>query len=397
MGRPRTPIGTFGDITYVKMPRGRVRARTRYRDDDGQLRRVSATGSSNKDALRALKASLAQRASHVTTGEITRDSTFAKLVDVWLDDLDLTNKLAPSTRALYERNMRQLVLPVFGSYALREITVRKVDQFIKTLATTKSYSMAKQARTVLSLAFGLAVRYDALEKNPVRDTARLRKPPSEAMALTAVQVDAIRAAVRGWRRGPGFSGPPPDGQLEQIIEVMLGTSARIGEVLAIRKGDIDVTRSPATVRISGTIVSPSGKPTHRQPHPKTQKSTRTVSVPSFTAAVLRDRLVKIASDEPEHLIFFSRNGTPLTTNNIRRRLRAVLDEAGIEGVTPHSFRRTVATVIDRAGGADLAAELLGHTSSKITREHYIQPDEAVDPITAEILESLAPKRPEQPS
>jgi hypothetical protein len=45
--------------------------------------------------------------------------------------------------------------------------------------------MAKQARTVLSLAFGLAVRDDALEKNPVRDTARLRRPPSEAMALTA--------------------------------------------------------------------------------------------------------------------------------------------------------------------------------------------------------------------
>ncbi|GAA2125032.1 hypothetical protein [Nocardioides bigeumensis] len=31
MGRPRTPIGTFGDITYVKVAGGRVRARTRYR------------------------------------------------------------------------------------------------------------------------------------------------------------------------------------------------------------------------------------------------------------------------------------------------------------------------------------------------------------------------------
>ena len=37
--------------------------------------------------------------------------------------------------------------------------------------------------------------------------------------------------------------------MEQIIEVMLGTSARIGEVLAIRKCDVDVTVSPATVRI----------------------------------------------------------------------------------------------------------------------------------------------------
>jgi hypothetical protein len=31
------------------------------------------------------------------------------------------------------------------------------------------------------------------------------------------------------------SGPKPDGQLGAIIEVMLGTSARIGEVLAIRR------------------------------------------------------------------------------------------------------------------------------------------------------------------
>jgi integrase len=220
----------------------------------------------------------------------------------------------------------------------------------------------------------------------------MHKPPSQTMALTLEQVDAIRDAARGWRRAPGTPGPPPDGQLEQIIEAMLGTSARIGEVLAIRKCDVDVTVSPATVRICGTIVSPAGKPTYRQPHPKSQKSTRVVSVPSFAAEVIRQRLVVVGPEAPDHLLFFTRNGTPLTTNNIRRRLRAVLSDAGIAGVTPHAFRRTVATVLDRASGPDLAAELLGHTSSKITKEHYIQPDEAVDPVTAEILESLAPKR-----
>ncbi len=225
----------------------------------------------------------------------------------------------------------------------------------------------------------------------MRETARLRKPPSTAMALTLEQVEAIRRAVRAWRGGGGLSGPKPDGQLEQIIEVMLGTSARIGEVLAIRKCDVDVTRSLATVRLCGTIVSPTGKPTHRQSHPKTAKSTRTVSVPSFVAEVLRQRLVVLVEEDPEHLLFFSRNHTPLTTNNVRRRLRNILAEAGITGVTPHSFRRTVATVIDRAGGADLAAEMLGHTSSEITKVHYIEPDERVNPVTAEILESLAPR------
>ncbi|MEI2713865.1 MAG: tyrosine-type recombinase/integrase [Nocardioides sp.] len=393
MGRPRTPIGTFGEIEFTKLPNGTVRARTRFRDHDGQLRRIEASADTQRRAEHRLKEKLATRRGYSAGfGELTPDSSFGQLVEVWLEDLDLEGKLAESTRALYERNMRQLVMPAFENLLLREVSVRRVDQFIKRLAAAKSYSTAKQARTVLSLALGLAVRYDALRENPVRETARLHKPPSQTMALTLDQVEAIRRATRSWRRAPGTPGPPPDGQLEQIIEVMLGTSARIGEVLAIRRCDVDVTVSPATVRICGTIVSPAGKPTHRQAHPKTQKSTRVVSVPGFVAEVLRQRLVAVDSSNPEQLIFITRNGTPLTTNNIRRRLRAVLSEAGIEGVTPHAFRRTVATVLDRASGPDLAAELLGHTSSKITKEHYIQPDEAVDPVTAEILESLAPRR-----
>lgn len=392
MGRPRTAIGTFGDFTFINAPNGKVKARVRFRDDDGQLRLVQATGDSRKSAERALKEKLSRRESYSSgQGELSADSSFARLVEVWLDDLDLVGKLAPSTRALYERNMRQLVMPAFENYTLSEINVRKVDQFIKTLAATKSYSTAKQARTVLSLAFGLAVRYDALKENPVRGIAKMHKPPSQAMALSVEQVEVIRTAVRSWRRGSGLSGPKPDGQLERIIEVMLGTSARIGEVLAIRKCDVDVTKSPATVRICGTIISPAGKPTYRQHHPKTEKSIRVVSVPSFTAEVLRERLVVVADEPPDHLLFFSRNHTPLTTNNVRRRLRTMLSEAGIEGVTPHSFRRTVATVLDRASGPDLAAELLGHTSSKITKQHYIEPDETVNPVTADILESLAPR------
>ena len=277
MARPRTPIGTFGDIDFTTLEPGRVRARTRFRDDDGQVRRVEATAPSS-EARRAPaegEARAERQRTPAAAGELTADSSFKQLVEVWLADLDLEGSLAPSTRALYERNMRQLVMPAFEHYTLREITFGKVDQFLKSLAANKSYSMAKQAKTVLSLAFGLAVRYDAIPKNPVRETTRMHKPPSQAMALTLEQVEAIRAAVRAWRRGPGVPGPPPDGQLEQIIEVMLGTSARIGEVLAIRKCDVDVTGSPATVRICGTIVSPAGKPTHRQPHPKTSKSTRT--------------------------------------------------------------------------------------------------------------------------
>lgn len=53
--------------------------------------------------------------------------------------------------------------------------------------------------------------------------------------------------------------------------------------------------------------------------------------------------------------------------------------------------RAVVTVLDRAGGTDLAAEILWPTSSKVTKKHHIEPDEKVNPMTAEILEALAPR------
>jgi hypothetical protein len=50
VARPRTPIGTFGEITFHPKGTGRIRARLRYRDDDGQLRSVQATGETRKAA-----------------------------------------------------------------------------------------------------------------------------------------------------------------------------------------------------------------------------------------------------------------------------------------------------------------------------------------------------------
>ena len=107
----------------MKASGGQFRARTRFRDDDGKVRRVSATEATKREAERNLKKVAAGRSSFRPSGELTADSSFTKFVDVWLADLDLEGKVAPSTRALYERNMRQLVMPVFEGYTLREITV----------------------------------------------------------------------------------------------------------------------------------------------------------------------------------------------------------------------------------------------------------------------------------
>jgi hypothetical protein len=60
--------------------------------------------------------------------------------------------------------------------------------------------------------------------------ARLYRVPHIPDALTAPEVNVIRAAiVRGESAADHISGPKPDGQLSAIVEVMLDTSARVGE------------------------------------------------------------------------------------------------------------------------------------------------------------------------
>ncbi len=204
--------------------------------------------------------------------------------------------------------------------------------------------------------------------------------------MTPAEVNACRAAIAHWETGLSYSGPKPDGQLGQIVEVLLGTSARIGEALAFRRLDIDMTAAEPLMSITGTIITPKGERVQRQDHPKTSKSRRTTAVPSFTAEAVRSRLTRLTDPSPEALLFSSREGTPLTPANVRRQLRQALSFAGLSGITPHTFRRTVATAINDEASTELAAELLGHTDPRITIQHYIRRNEMVDPATARILE-----------
>lgn len=386
MGRPRTPIGTFGIIATRIHPSGNHVAKARFRDWDGKNRLVQATGSSRSAAERKLKQKLAERSLYQPGfNGMSADSPFPELVAYWLDDMEIEDRLSQTTKNLYERDMRTLVLPAFRDLTFREIGVARCDYFLKHLAK-RSYSRAKHARVVLRLALALAVRHEILPRNPMDHVSRLHRKKSIPNAFTIGEVQEIRAAIKAWESRRILAGPRPDRQLGQIVEVMLGTSARIGEVLAIRLQDLDLDGRFPTVRIAGTIITRKGEATHRQDHPKTDRSVRRVALPSFALLAIRLRLLRSGETEPGSLLFSTRVATPHTTNNIRRLLRDVMDDAGIENVTPHRFRRTVATVINDAQGALLASELLGHTDPRITMQHYIQRNETVDPVTAEHLE-----------
>ena len=79
-------------------------------------------------------------------------------------------------------------------------------------------------------------------------------------------------------------------------------------------------------------------------------------------------------------VFATRNGTWHQVVNIERRWRQIRRDTGYEWVTPHTFRKTVATLISEATSSELASRHLGHSSSQVTRDHYI----AKPPVSADL-------------
>lgn len=392
-GRPRLPVGTFGAIQTSRLGPDRYRAWTRFRDWDGRTRQVTITAASRNAAITLLKAELTKRMHAGDTLEsVNAGSPFSLLAEAWLRDLQMDVDRADSTKELYERELRTLVLPTFEHFTVREVSVGRVEDFLK-VQRAKSYPRAKHSRTILSMIMGFAVRREIIARNPVKETSRMKKPKHIPKALTAEQISAIRVAARERRMGEGRMGPRPDGQVRELIEVMLGTATRIGEALALRKCDVDMAADPPRVHINGTVIVGTGRGVYRQEHPKTHESNRVVAVPAFAAEVIRHRLALIAGEDNEHLLFYSRNGTPLAPNNVRRVFREILKLAGLEGmeITPHAFRRTGATLLANELGIQAAADMLGHTSTATTKEHYAEPDRTVKSEPAEVLQRLAPE------
>lgn len=398
MARQRIEIGQWGKISSKLVASGRHRAWARYRDQDGETRTVQAFGKSGAEAERRLRAALHER-SHVATAELSPATDITALGEAWLAELEAIGDVSPQTLAQYRTDVERTICAPktgIGGLLLREATTSRIDRFLKSVAATHP-AKARRIKVILGGMLGMAARHDAIAQNPVRETARIKGTAKAVRALSVDELAVLRRRVQLWESGAPVDGadtahvgrPRAKGLLD-LVDVLLGTGARIGEILAVRWSDVDLAVTPATVTISGTVVRLPGKVSDggglvRQSRPKTDAGYRIVKLPSFA----RDTLMRMsvnAVPTPDDLVFPSASGTLRDPHNVRRQWRDARGEQ-FAWVTPHSFRRTVATLIDRETTTEDAASQLGHSGTAVTRKHYIEKAAAAPDLTA-VLDQL---------
>lgn len=362
-GRPATPLGTHGDIGITQLGEKKFRAETRLRLYNGKLLKVRAIGASKTAARRNVEQRCKERLQGADTQELTTTSPMSKLLDIWLPRHDVSER----SRTIYENSINTHIKPALGEIRLNEISTPDVQQFLDVLTP----GSAQTARAALGAACGLAVRWGVMATNPVRDTQLKKREKQEVNALTKEQMDAYRERLIEWSGGNGM-GPKRGEALLEIMDVIRGSGARIGEVLALRWQDVDLEKG--TISITGTTDEKGG----RKSFPKTDTSRRVIPVAGIAVRALERQSQKAYRELFGEVVFPSRNGTYRTVNNTETRLR---DARGDMKIKPHDFRKTVATRIEEKFGLLAASRHLGHASTAVTEQAYLAAPDVVPDYT----------------
>lgn len=249
-----------------------------------------------------------------------------------------------------------------GDMTVAEAKPEKLQPFLTRVEKEGGPGAAKNCRSALSGMMGMAVRNGAISDNPVKHLERIthrKKKGSSAIpqADLPIFIENVRA--------------DPDlirWDTVELIEFMLSSGWRIAETCALDVSSVDFTAGAATVEAINVRVK--GKGVIRQAFPKTEKSGRITPLPQQTMDLLQRRHERLK--EFTTLLF----PTPLMRlrdpSNTQREIRDRRAALGYPSLTTHAFRKTVATMLDKAGlSATEIADYLGHENPSMTQDVYM--------------------------
>lgn len=371
MARPRLRPGEWGEVSYGgKTTGGKVRARTRYCTPAGVIRSIEATGKTKAEATRKLRRRI-EEWSPETGGNL-----FREVAGDWINEARDRGDLRAQSAQNYERVMRTTLGPALGSRAIGGITVPQLQKVLDDVHRDKPGQYAA-CITVARGAFSHAVLRGLIEINPAAHIVRRRTSDKEVRALELDELAGLRGQVREWQAGPRRTQP-----LLDVIDLALSTAARISELLAIRWEDVDL--DARTLMVGSTQVWVKGKGIVHQDETKEGARLR-IHLTDFAMEML---IARREADPGGEYVFASRTGGMIARSNLDRAWRAARGDI-FEWVTWHTFRKSVATLAAEATDTATAAQVLGHTSDRVTRRHYIATNETAVPDITAVLEALA--------
>ena len=273
------------------------------------------------------------------------------------------NKVRESTYSSYYYTANKHIKNSIGNMQLKKITPDLLQQFYdskKNEVGSRSISLIRQ---LLNNSFQKAITVGMLDRNPNDGTEISTIKYRQIQPFTPKEISKFIKIIDNHRN-------------RMAIRLVLSTGLRLGELLALQCGDIDLKTGQLT--ISRTVARVRTNEYNKKTKliyqaPKTATSCNTINIPPMILKELKKHILQLNNSDKHDLLFPSITGTQQDPKNCRNEYKKLLKQAGLPDNTFHALRHTFGSLLYEEG-IDLKTikEMLRHKNINTTADIYVK-------------------------
>lgn len=319
-----------------------------------------AAGNTEKEAL-GMQADIRGKAAR---GERVVTVTKAKFVDVAEQWFASKHRLRKRTRENYRSTLDNVLIPRFGKMRLGAVTVDHIAALIRDLERSGAAPSTINGHMLpLQASFKFAMRRGLIGANPCDLLTRDDRPASrEKVEAHVWSDDEITALIEGAEHLA--KQPEARQDYAPLIRTACFTGLRIGELLGLQWGDIDLSEGVLRVERQWARDGEYGPP-------KTASSVRRVPLSAGMTKYLAALKLRSKFSSDTDPIFAARTGRPLSHRNVTKRGFAPAAKLAELDVSIHDTRHAFASrMISRGIQPVQLAAVMGHKNPRVTLDTY---------------------------
>ncbi len=251
---------------------------------------------------------------------------------------------ATATILAYTKDIEQLLefVAKTGKTNPQQVDTQDINQF-KDFLAEKNYTAKSISRKINSIKsfFRYLQTQKQIETNPATSVTHPKYQLKPPRILSRIEYRALRDACRD------------DIRVSAIVELLLQTGMRIGELANLNIGDLDLEENKISIRAY-------------ESHPS-----RVIPLNASAKESLKLYLTERPKTETKN-VFITKNGNPFLVRNIRSSIDRYFRIAGIEAAKVNDLRHTfIAHQLTSGTPLVDVSKLVGHKRSATT-EKYLE-------------------------
>lgn len=264
------------------------------------------------------------------------------------------------------RNTMKAIDSYFGTTSIGDISSDEYQMIVADYGKGHSHETTRKFHHHLKACFDYAFRNGVIKKDPTFSAKVVGKQSEKKIKyLSESDMNKLMHQV--------LETTTLDNTANYILILANATGMRIGEILGLTFGDVDIANQVISVRQSYDYVL-----THKAKATKTESSVRQVKVDkvtcSYLAEIVDDRrnLCKTSDKNVDGFIFINRNTfKPISWTMVNKVLTRHCERAGVSRITTHAFRHThISYLLNNDVYEQYVSERVGHADTTMIRRVY---------------------------